>query len=182
MARLIHLNGPPAIGKTTIAERYADDHPGVLNLDADRLHPLVGGWRTRFSETGKIVRPLALAMARAQLTEGRDVVMPQYVGNLTQLARFEDLAHDCGAQYVLISLMDTVDSAVTRFDARDTTPHDKWLREVVEHRGGVTHLRRLYEALTAVLEARPDAIVIDTRHGAIDDTYAAVIAALAPGT
>jgi len=31
--RLIHLNGPPGIGKSTIAQRYVDQHPEVLNLD-----------------------------------------------------------------------------------------------------------------------------------------------------
>ncbi|TCO60925.1 hypothetical protein [Actinocrispum wychmicini] len=71
MPRLIHLNGPPAIGKSTLAERYVDDHPALL---------------------------------------------------------------------------------------------------------------RMYDDLTAVLRARPDAIVIETEHGAVDDAYAAVIAALAQGS
>src|SRR6478735_5069207 len=39
MARLIHLNGPPGIGKSTIARRYAADHPGVLVCDNDVLLP-----------------------------------------------------------------------------------------------------------------------------------------------
>jgi MoxR-like ATPase len=34
-ARLVHLNGPPGIGKSTLAAVYADRHPGTLNLDVD---------------------------------------------------------------------------------------------------------------------------------------------------
>lgn len=43
--RLIHVNGPPGIGKSTPADLYVKRHPGALNLDVDRLHELVGGWQ-----------------------------------------------------------------------------------------------------------------------------------------
>jgi adenylate kinase family enzyme len=43
--RLIHLNGPPGIGKSTIAQLYVDEHPGTLNLDIDRVRCLIGGSR-----------------------------------------------------------------------------------------------------------------------------------------
>ena len=35
MARLIVLNRPPGIGKSTLAQRYADDHPLSLCLEQD---------------------------------------------------------------------------------------------------------------------------------------------------
>ncbi|MBA8793744.1 adenylate kinase family enzyme [Friedmanniella endophytica] len=44
MPRLIHLNGPPGIGKSTLAALGVERHPGTLDLDADQLHPLIGGW------------------------------------------------------------------------------------------------------------------------------------------
>ncbi|WP_328446413.1 hypothetical protein [Amycolatopsis sp. NBC_00438] len=39
------MNGPSGIGKSTIAQRYAEVRPGVLNLDTDRVVCLIGGWR-----------------------------------------------------------------------------------------------------------------------------------------
>lgn len=48
MPRVIHLNGPPGIGKSTIAQLYVDEHPGTLNLDIDRVQCLIGGWRDDF--------------------------------------------------------------------------------------------------------------------------------------
>jgi len=37
MPILIHLNGPSGVGNSTLAQRYVDEHPGVLNLDIDAL-------------------------------------------------------------------------------------------------------------------------------------------------
>jgi 2-phosphoglycerate kinase len=42
VARLILLNGPPGIGKSTLAQRYVDDHPLALNLDIDSVRRLLG--------------------------------------------------------------------------------------------------------------------------------------------
>ena len=79
--RLIHLNGPPGIGKSTIAELYVDDHPGTLNLDIDRVRSLVGGWRENFESADELVRPIALAMASTHLRAGYDVFMPSTSGD-----------------------------------------------------------------------------------------------------
>ncbi|MCW2832638.1 MAG: hypothetical protein JWN68_591 [Nocardioides sp.] len=67
MARLIHLNGPPGIGKSTLARRYVADHPGVLNCDIDVLRTLIGGWEGDFGTAGALIRPSALAMIGAYL-------------------------------------------------------------------------------------------------------------------
>jgi hypothetical protein len=57
VARLVHLNGPPGIGKPTLSALYVDQNPGSLNLDVDILHRLVGGWQdeeiTAFAELAR---------------------------------------------------------------------------------------------------------------------------------
>lgn len=60
---------------------------------------LIGGWRERFAETGEIARPVALSMTATHLRGGRDVVMPQYLGRLSELERFETVARDSGAVF-----------------------------------------------------------------------------------
>ncbi|MEJ7742270.1 MAG: hypothetical protein WKF73_06810 [Nocardioidaceae bacterium] len=59
MPRLIHLNGPPGIGKSTLAQWYVDNHPGVLNLDIDQVRCLIGVARAlrRDRRTGTTDRP-----------------------------------------------------------------------------------------------------------------------------
>jgi predicted ABC-type ATPase len=62
VGRLIHLNGPPGIGKSTIASAFADRHPGVLNLDIDRVSAMIGGCGENFSDSFDAGRLLAAAM------------------------------------------------------------------------------------------------------------------------
>ncbi|MFZ2012297.1 MAG: AAA family ATPase [Nocardioides sp.] len=80
MSRLIHLNGPPAVGKSTLARRYAAEHPGVLVLEIDTLRTMVAGWQEDFYEAGARIRTAALAAIQACLASGHDVVLPQLIG------------------------------------------------------------------------------------------------------
>ena len=183
VARLIHLNGPPGIGKSTLARRYADEHPGVLNCDVDVLRTLVGGWQTDFNAAGALIRPAALAMISAYLEQGRDVVFPQLLLDLRELAKFEACAHDAGAQFVEFVLMDTQAAAVERFHRRGQNgAHDPWhvhVRAVVEELGGDDFLARSHTDLQALVEQRSTVITITSVENQIDDTYRAFLEAVA---
>lgn len=182
MARLIHLNGPPGIGKSTIARRYADDRPGVLNCDLDVLRTLVGGWRERFGEAGALIRPAAFALITAYLGSGRDVVLPQMLARPGEVRRFEAAASAAGAEFVELMLTDERESAVARFHRRrGSGATDEWheqVRAVVAADGGDEVLRRCFDDLAEVLVQRPDAVVVPSVEGAVDETYQAVVRAV----
>lgn len=178
MARFIHLNGPPGIGKSTLAQRYVDQHAGVLNLDIDRLRGLIGRAQDRFEETGEIVRPLALSMAATHLSAGYDVIMPQFLGRLGEIERFEALAKDCGAVFREIVLMDSLERSLERFARRDLNDDAPWHREVkkvVQLHGGPALLADMHDQLTALLQTRPSATVLSSREGGIQQDYDALI-------
>src|SRR3954463_14886337 len=79
MPRLIHLNGPSRVGKSTLARRYADGHPGTLVLDLDVLAGLIGGWKADFSAALEVARGHGRELAVRHLRSGYDVVLPQLV-------------------------------------------------------------------------------------------------------
>lgn len=178
VTRLIHLNGPPGIGKSTLSALYVDRHPGVLNLDIDSLHQLVGGWRDD-PRTHDILKPVALAMADAHVRGGRDVIVPQFRARVSEIEAFARVAEDVGADFVEIVLLADRADAVARFDARDDdTDWNRHNREVVAGLGGDAFLGSMYDGLVEALASRPAAVILPSVPGEIEETYRALLRAL----
>lgn len=179
MPALIHLNGPPAIGKSTLAARYAAEHSGTLNLDIDSLHPLVGGWQDEDLDVHQILRPVALAMAATHLQGGRDVILPQCLTGLDEIEAFERVAREQGADFREVVLLSDRTDAVDRFGQR---PGDSvWgahNRETVARLGGHAMLTAIYDQLLEILRSRPSAAVVRSEFGDVEGTYAELERAL----
>lgn len=172
----------PGIGKSTLARRYADDHPSTLDCDIDVLRSLVGGWRDDFGLAGALVRPAALAMITAYLREGQDVVLPQMILLPEELGRFEGAALAADASFVEVLLRTDRETVAARFGRRgadgvDASWHDH-VRGVVEEMGGEAMLLDCHDRLEALAADRPGAVVVDSREGAVDETYTALLRAL----
>ncbi|MCW2816814.1 MAG: hypothetical protein JWN84_4269 [Nocardioides sp.] len=134
--RLILLNGMPGAGKSTMARRFRDAHPGVLCVDADELRAWIGGDPAQHAEAA---RHLSLAMARAHLEAGYDVVVPQLVARLDQLQRYARVAEEAGAELVEVVLHGGVVEARVPEDAVEhLVEYAHGLADVLAHRPG-TH-------------------------------------------
>lgn len=185
MARFIHLNGPPGIGKSTVASAFADRHPGVLNLDIDQVAALIGGYRDRFSDSFEAGRLLAEAMAQVHLANGHDVIMPQMMTdvNAEELAGFESAAAAAKAEYCQILLTARVESAVDRCMARAKggDPRQVVISKIIHENGGRDFVRRLHAQVTQFSAGRQPHAVIDCERLTVEQACHAVEAALQPG-
>lgn len=175
MPRLVLINGAPGSGKSTLARRYADDHPLALVLDIDIVRGLLGRWLETPSEAGLIARRMALQMAAVQLTEGRDVVVPQLLGRITFIEQLEQLCNDVNAEFVETALVSSPEDAVRRFTRRSNNPEDDTHRDATallqQKNGGDAAVATMYQAMLDTIAQRPNTHLVETTDGEIDATY-----------
>jgi len=178
VVRLVLINGMPASGKSTLARRYADDHPLTLALDIDVVRAMLGGWLTEPTEAGLLARRLALAVAGEQLRAGHDVVVPQFLGRLDFVLSLKRLAEEADAEFREFALLISPEQAVERFRRRSSRPETYVHLDahvLLEREGGLGQLAAMHTALHEVLARRPDTMVIESLDGQVERAYRAMV-------
>ncbi len=171
MPKLVLLNGPPGVGKSTLARRYADDHPMTLDLEIDVVRGLLGSWLEDWTRSGPLARRLALALARAHLEAGHDVIVPQLLTRREFVDELRTLADEVGASFHEITLVDAKEAVLARLDRRSEPAGAFSARALAEQEG--SSLGEAYDRFVEALRSRPDAIVVQATPA--DDAYAALV-------
>ncbi len=181
MARLILLNGMPAVGKTTLARRYADDHPMSLVVELDAVRRQLGRWRDQPTTAGLHARALSLTLARAHLGGGHDVVLPQFLARPQFIEQAQQVAVAAGAQFFEFVLVDDRDTLFARFAARSSAAAEPahvdaaWL---IERSGGEAALAAMHDRLLQIISTRGDTRVLHSPTGSLERVYAELLAAV----
>ncbi|WP_112133922.1 AAA family ATPase [Glycomyces dulcitolivorans] len=179
MPRLILLNGAPAVGKSKLARRYAEDCPLALVLDLDQLRRMLGRWRDDPTGAGLRIRSVAIAAVREHLAAGYDVVVPQLVGRVEFIERLAAIAAEVGARFDEVFLVDDEESLVRRFAERTDAAADPTHVEAHELlTGGEDELRAWHGLIGKLVAERPQAVVVASVPSDVEATYRALLAAI----
>lgn len=172
--KLIILNGAPGVGKSTLAEKYADMHPLTLKLDIDVIRRFISNYREQFRESARLSKNLAVAMARTHLESGHDVVIAQCYRKPEDLEALEKLAEDCDVSFHEFLLSLPKEEAIARFIKRGQAEGapDGFLPDgLVTRGGGRAKLESMYDEMMATVSHRPRTIVIEPLFDDTEGTY-----------
>lgn len=169
------------MGKTTLAQRYVDNHPMTLNLDIDNIWIMMGQWQQSrpYSEIQKL--KYAYAIADMHLADGYDVIVPNLMQTLEQYETFEQIAKTQNATLKEIVLLSNPKDAIERCKARAVKMgYSDGFRPggVLDTGGREALLERMYENVLKNIARRQDIIRITSVKDKQDETYEELLKAI----
>jgi predicted kinase len=176
---LLLINGAPGVGKSSLAQRYADEHPLALIIDIDSIRTRLGQWAV-VDESKLVARDLALALARAQVLNGYDVIVPQYLGRPEYRERLRLLAEENNVPFVEVLLTDAADRIVRRFRQRRAEYADTGAQHPEGDLSGEAVATEITRANDALLrDATSRAVLVISATAGTDASYVALCDGLA---
>jgi predicted kinase len=172
--KLIVLNGNPGMGKSTLSQRYANEHPMTLNLDVDRLWHLLGQWQVSMPQSEVQKYKFAYALAGVHLADGYSVIVADHIQHAEVYQRFQKIAEAHSAVFVEAVLLSTVDDAIERCKTRaKNMGYETGFRPggVLDTNGREAKLTSMHQNMLAAIATREHMIRIHSVEGDIEGAY-----------
>lgn len=173
--KLILLHGFAGIGKTTIAERYMNERPLTMLLEAERVGAMLGQWLKYEVEARELLYKLSQPMTATYLKAGHNVIIPMLSTNLKHIQSFERIGREVDAQFFEVVLVAERAEAIRRLLQRG-----KWGEEDADPitEADLPAIEELYDDMQKTLTGRTDAVRIPSVEGDHDGTYRKFLAAI----
>lgn len=167
--KLIIINGPVGIGKSTIADRYIADHLFAFHVNGDEILSNIGGWLDHETEARQMVFAIVKSMVTTHLSAGHDVVVPHLLAHPEDATEFEAIAGRLGATFFECTLLSEKEEAVARALERGVWGDERNAPPMTE--ADTPIIEKLFDYVQLSLAKRPNMAIIQSVRGDIDGTY-----------
>jgi len=179
--KLIILNGALGVGKSTLAQRYAEEYPLTLSLDIDEVRRWISHFREEKEKSGPLAKKIAGEMARVHLKSGYDVIVSQIFCQQEPLQEFENIAQESGADFHEFLLSISKEDALKRFIKRGQS--EGYLDGfkpggLVDLGGREKKLEKMHDDMMLTVSQRPRTKIIESVDGDIQGTYTKLLESL----
>jgi GrpB-like predicted nucleotidyltransferase (UPF0157 family)/predicted kinase len=160
--KLIILNGPSGVGKSTIAARLHQDIPSSLLIDIDELRRAIPGYPEKRQETLLLSYEYAADAIEDGLKAGNDVIVDKAISYSDTLDSFIERGKQCGADVYEFLLFADKQTVQKRADERGYRPGGLLTPEKVGE---------LWEKSDVLRTERTNAYVVDTTHLSLEEVF-----------
>lgn len=166
MNKLIIINGPCGIGKSTVAKKVHGQIPLAYLVDVDEIGRRISQYQKHEEKRREIRETVAYATVDAAFSAGVDVVVEKMIFEDEVLDNYVSIGDKHGAVVIEIILWAPKDIVVERADARGYREGGTFTREKCE---------RFWEEINELKDRRPNAAVIDVTELSEDAVFQEVI-------
>lgn len=160
--KLILINGPTGIGKSTIAGKIHQSLPLSFLLDIDAQRRYISGYKEYREESLDLVLKLSLAIVERSLQSGHDVIIDKVFTDAKISDAFLELGRKYGAAVFEFVLTADKDTLIARADERGYIEGSMLTPEKVPE---------FWEKIQNYIKDRPHATVVETKNLSIDETF-----------
>lgn len=158
--RLIILNGPVGIGKTTLAKRLQENMPLSFFIHFDELRRHIGGYREKPHESRVLTFDLVFSIAETCFKQGKDVLIDKIMYDRlekgkkqTSLTQLIGIAEKYDADIHEFIIWADKETVLSRLEERGYREGGLLTPEKAE---------KFWEEMKKFKDSRPQATIVDT--------------------
>jgi adenylate kinase family enzyme len=160
--KLILINGPTGIGKSTVAQKLHESHPLSFLVDIDALRRYISGYRDQKEESKNLSLLVSEAIIDTYLKSNHDVIVDKVFTNVKTVDRLIELGKKYNAEIHEFILNASKELVIERAEKRGYRENGLLTPEKVV---------QFWEGIQEYIKVRPDATVINIETLTQEEVY-----------
>lgn len=167
--KLIILNGPSGVGKSTISVLLRQKIQDSVIIDVDELRRSVPDYKERREESLRLSYEMTRDLIDSFLKEGKDVIIDKAISYADTLESLVTIGRENNAEVFELLIFADKETVQQRADNRGYKPGSLLTREKVGE---------LWDKANSLRIKRPNTVVIDTKDKSVEESHREILEVL----